>query len=136
MNNNVNSNNTLSKKDIIEYLIESLKKINHSSHKMYVYKHYEEFLKNPSILSLKMIDSHAMEYYLQICEYPILGKRIYTKSEFYKECLKYMVSLLNDLEKEELLNSMSDDNKVYLDFILYDKYITNIKRLTKLLIRK
>lgn len=136
MNNVMNDNNTLSKKDIIVYLIESLKKLNYSSHKIYVYEHYKEFLKKPSISSLEMIDSHAMEYDKQIDENFNIGKRIYTKMKFYKECLKYVFSLLDDKEKEDLLNTLSIENKKYLDAVIYNKFSNNIKKLTKLLIKK
>lgn len=133
MNNVINDNNTLSKKDIIVYLIESLKKLNYSRHKIYVYEHYKEFVKNPSLLSLEMIDCHAIEYDKQIDENFNIGRRIYTKIKFYKQCLKYVFSLLDDKEKEELLNNLSIDNKDYLDYVIYNKFPSNIKRLTKLL---
>lgn len=136
MNNVMNDNNTLYKKDIIVYLIESLKKLNYSSHKIYVYEHYKEFVKNPSLLSLEMIDCHAIEYDKQIDENFNIGRRIYTKMKFYRECLKYVFSLLDAKEKEDLLNTLSIENKEYLDNVIYNKFPSNIKRLAKLLIKK
>lgn len=134
-NNNLKNNYNMSKIYTVEYLLNKLQKLNYFGRKIYVYEHYKEFLKNPSILSLEMIDNHASEYCRQIDVDFNIGKRIYTKFKFYKECLKYVFYLLDEQERETLFNNLSMEDKNYLDYVLYHKFPTNVKHLSKLLKR-